>query len=126
MRGDIRPVIESGAMSMEQPVDELQDMVEQEQRSAQTKITIEPNPALEATYTNHVNFLATPHEVFMDFYFVEPYLVGIATATHIARMVVLLSVLKGFRDALESQIANYERDGRVLPILRTQDQGDET
>ncbi len=104
--------------------DRLEDATQAEKSPSQVsrlvEIKLETDSTLPVEYSNQVQFLATPHEVFLDFFFIEPTLIGDAVAHHRARIAVPLSVLKGFRDALSQQIANYENEGRVLPNLRSE------
>ena len=57
------------------------------------------------------------HEIVLDFFQVLP--AGSSGAgRHVSRIILPLSLLKGFTDALSEQIANYEKLGRDLPNLR--------
>lgn len=75
-------------------------------------------PISEApVYANHVGASAMPHEIVLDFFQVLP--AGSSGAgRHVSRVILPLSLIKGFADMLNEQIAHYERLGRNLPNLR--------
>jgi hypothetical protein len=85
-------------------------------------VEVELIPELDAVYANHVLLLGTPHDMTLDFYAITPLPPDRAQAKHVARTRLPLSLLKGLRDALISQIARVEEtQGRELPNLRTLD-----
>ncbi len=86
------------------------------------QITVETSVTLDPVYANHVLIAGLQHEALIDFFQIVPSGPGEGISQHVGRILMPLSLLKGFHAALGEQIANYEADGRAIPNLRDQSQ----
>jgi hypothetical protein len=71
-------------------------------------IAVQAIPTLSGVYANHVNLIRTENELVVDYFAVEPVSGAEAIARHVSRIVLPLTVMKGLRDAITAQVAEYE------------------
>ena len=98
--------------------------MEMVERIAGTLVSEEGPPVTAAPiYANYVNAQASAHDLVMDFYHQLPGSTRSGEArkvlvSHVARMVLPLTMLKDFRRVIDTQIAGTERLlGQPLPVV---------